>query len=494
MIAHMTIDSTQAKSTTLGGPVRAGAYVRISMDREGAGLGVQRQEEDIRAYCERKGWDIADVYVDNDVSASSSKTRPEWQRLLDDIDSGRINGIAVWHVDRMTRKPRELEDVIDLHEKTGTQLGTVTGEVDLATPTGRMIARMLGAAARHEAEHKGERQRRKWQQNAADGKPHKTGRRPFGYLADFVTPHPVEAPHFVEAARRVMTGESLISVAKYLNSEGVTTSAGNPWNYSSLRTTLIRARYSGRRETGATSKQRLGEIVAVDCWPALISVEQSDRLRSMLVKRADTKQHTTAIKHLLSGLMTCGECGASMAGGKTRRGVQMYRCNRLSRRVSEEGGCGRVTVTMQCVDELVRDMVLEAVESPELVRRLSKIANVDKTVVEQVKLDEQELIDIAQDRAEQRITRGEWVKMRETVDARLQANRQLVQSVTNTNALALLDGDGNIVDRWAALDVGQQRAIINALITELRVAKSRGGRQPDGSYFDGERIAPKWRI
>jgi resolvase-like protein len=52
----------------------------------------------------------------------------------------------------LTRSPRELEEVIDPHDKRGIVLATVTGEMDLSTPTGRMLARMLGAVARHEAE------------------------------------------------------------------------------------------------------------------------------------------------------------------------------------------------------------------------------------------------------------------------------------------------------------------------------------------------------
>ncbi|WP_234384634.1 recombinase family protein [Streptomyces sp. MMG1121] len=60
-------------------------------------------------------------------------------------------------MDRLTRSPRELEDVIDLADRQGVELAVVSGEIDLATPTGRMVARMLGAAARHEAEHKPER-------------------------------------------------------------------------------------------------------------------------------------------------------------------------------------------------------------------------------------------------------------------------------------------------------------------------------------------------
>ncbi|MFQ6194156.1 recombinase family protein [Streptomyces sp. NPDC000405] len=72
---------TTAKAT------RAAIYVRISQDRGGAGLGVARQEADCRALCAQKGWDVVDVYPDNDVSAYSGAPRPKWQELLGFVGS-----------------------------------------------------------------------------------------------------------------------------------------------------------------------------------------------------------------------------------------------------------------------------------------------------------------------------------------------------------------------------------------------------------------------
>src|SRR5487761_453201 len=108
----MNDTKTQARTTrtsrsgTDSPMVRAAIYVRISQDREGAGLGVSRQEEDCRALCARKGWQVAGVYADNDVSAYARKPRPEWGRLLADIEAGQVEAICCWHVDRLTRSPR----------------------------------------------------------------------------------------------------------------------------------------------------------------------------------------------------------------------------------------------------------------------------------------------------------------------------------------------------------------------------------------------------
>src|SRR5947209_5645390 len=188
--------------------IRAAIYCRISQDRAGAGLGVTRQEEDCRALCERRGWVVAEVYADNDVSAYSGKPRPAWQQLISDVQAGAVGAMVSWHVDRLTRSPRELEDVIDLADKHGIELATVTGEVDLSNPTGRLIARMLGAAARHEAEHKAERQKRQRRQAAEAGRVAGGGKRPFGYADDRITVIDDEAAIIRECAGRALSGES----------------------------------------------------------------------------------------------------------------------------------------------------------------------------------------------------------------------------------------------------------------------------------------------
>ena len=138
-------------------PVPAAIYCRISHARDGSTLGVDRQEPPTRLLCERLGWKVERVFVDNDLSAYHHKRRPDFDQLLAWAQDGHIRAIAAWDADRLTRKPRENEDLIDLAERYGIQLATVTGEYDLATPSGRLHFRIKGAIARHESEHRAER-------------------------------------------------------------------------------------------------------------------------------------------------------------------------------------------------------------------------------------------------------------------------------------------------------------------------------------------------
>src|SRR4051794_24469560 len=114
----------------------AGIYARISSDEDGDRLGVTRQIKDCTAEPERRKWRIVDTYVDNDVSATRSKIRPEYRRMIADIQSGRLTALIVWDVDRLTRTPRELEDIIDLADHQGLSLASIGGEIDLSTPQG----------------------------------------------------------------------------------------------------------------------------------------------------------------------------------------------------------------------------------------------------------------------------------------------------------------------------------------------------------------------
>ena len=64
----------------------AAIYARISSDQTGEGLGVARQLEDCRRLAADRGWTVAAEYVDNDISAYRGKTRPEYARMLADIE------------------------------------------------------------------------------------------------------------------------------------------------------------------------------------------------------------------------------------------------------------------------------------------------------------------------------------------------------------------------------------------------------------------------
>ncbi|HUQ43100.1 MAG TPA: recombinase family protein, partial [Candidatus Limnocylindria bacterium] len=276
----------------------AALYARISSDPEGNRLGVDRQTADCRALADRKGWPVADVYIDDDRSAYSGKPRPEYRRMLDDIRAKAVDAVLVYNLDRLHRQPRELEAFFDVVDSAGlTALASVEGDINLASDDGRFHARILGAVARKSSDDMSRRIRRSIEQRALAGLPTGGGTRPFGYQADRVTIEPPEAVLVREAASRILAGDSVRAVAGEWNARGVKTPAGRPWTVQTLRRILASPRLSGQREYR-------GEIVAVGTWQRIIKPDETTRLRVMLNERARTR--TRAVRrYLLPGLLRC---------------------------------------------------------------------------------------------------------------------------------------------------------------------------------------------
>lgn len=82
-----------------GRSARAAIYTRISLDRTGAGRGIERQEDDCRKLAKQRLFEVAEIYSDNDISAYSGKRRPGYRKLLADVESGSIDVVLAWHTD-----------------------------------------------------------------------------------------------------------------------------------------------------------------------------------------------------------------------------------------------------------------------------------------------------------------------------------------------------------------------------------------------------------
>ncbi len=460
---------------------RAAVYVRISQDRTGAGLGVARQEADCLALIERRGWTHADTFSDNDVSAYSGKPRPAWQHLVTAASAGTVDAIVCWHIDRLTRSPRELEDVLDLAESRGLQLATVTGEVDLATITGRMVARMLGAAARGEAEHKGERQRRERLASAEAGKVAGGGMRPYGYEDDKVTVIPAEAEVIREAARRVLAGESLSALCRDLAGRGVTTPTGGTWQPRTIRRMLASARISGRREHTPTNSYKgtrplCGEIVADAVWLGIITTEQSDRLRALLCAPERRTHVGTGRTYLLSGLLRCARCGTGMVG-RPRSGVPRYVCP------NQPGGtsCGGAATNARRTDDHVRDLILTALATPALVEHLDEDGNTDAVDLAAV---EAQLEELAADWASGELSRNEWKAARAVLDKRANSLRDRLLVDRRDALLGDVDLSGDLLAAWEAMTTAQRRELVASVAERIVVHPSDPRRKWDPDRFE----------
>ncbi|MFY1673699.1 recombinase family protein [Plantactinospora sp. WMMB334] len=198
---------------------RAAKYRRISEDREGRELGISRQDEDLDALGKRRDLVYVASYVDNDIGASakSRKPRPDYQRMLADARAGKFEVIAAYTTGRVTRRPREFEDLIDLSIDHGIDFAYVRSpEFDLRTAQGRRIARTLAAQDAGESEEISERVSRDARRRAEQGGNH-GGRRCFGFTKDGMHLVPSEAAQIVWMADELLRGTPIGTITRELN-------------------------------------------------------------------------------------------------------------------------------------------------------------------------------------------------------------------------------------------------------------------------------------
>lgn len=463
-------------------PSAAAIYVRISQDRTGQGLGVGRQEVDCRGWAERHGWTVAELYADDDLSAYSGKARPGYRRLLSDISAGSRDGLVVWHPDRLHRSPVELEDFIALVERTGLQIGTVTaGDIDLASATGRMTARIVGAVARHESEHKAERIRRKALELAELGAVPGGGIRPFGYEADRVTIREDEARLIREAAERVLAGDGVRTVAADWNRRGVRSVTGADWRPTTIKRLLRSGRIAGWRE-------HHGQLVAQATWPAIIDPADGRQLRKLLDDPArDRTGGATARSYLLSGFVRCGACGSALTARPVRRKGHRYRRYAC---VTDRGGCNRVGIIADPLENLVVEAVMLRLDSPALAKvvRRRKVAISADSTVEDI---EGRLGELAEMFAAGEISRAEWSTARKGLTGRLEKARTVDAAQVKS---ALVDEQlakpGVLREQWPTLGLDRRRLVLGALVDAITIAPTTKG----GNRFDPLRVDITWRV
>ena len=365
---------------------RAAIYTRISRDAvEKDGKGVARQEADCRALAKREKLDVVKVYPENDKGASSRsrKVRTEYAEMLKAAWAGEFDVIVAYSNSRLTRRPAEWLDLIELANKGKVEIKTVkSGKHDLSTADGRAVALTVAAWDAAEAERTAERVARAHRELAKDGR--YNGPRPFGWNIKGKGPHQrlvideAEAEVIRECVRRVIAGHALWSIAGDLGKAGVVTPQGSPWRTQTLRRMLLRWMNCGMRShrpLGDDGLRNGPEQLFQAQWDAIVTREEHEQVRTILTdpKRKANNRGTEPV-YLLTAIARCGACKQYVVGttrfeyevkgylrkdgtrapSRTRIYPRSYKC--------PHRGCMKVQRRMDDVDHQVIETVLRVLE------------------------------------------------------------------------------------------------------------------------------------
>lgn len=289
-------------------------YTRISVDPTGDQSSTVRQEEACRAYALARGWRVSAVYEDVNTSAYEAGVhRPAFEALRAALPA--VDGVLVWRVDRLFRRPLDFELFWLECEQTSTFLTSATEPIDTTTDIGVAIVRILVTFAQLESVAKSERLKLAHRQRAQLGD---FGRHSaYGHTEGYAAVQPDEAALLREAAMRCLEGEPLDHVVSDFNDRGLRTRVGAYWREKSLRTLLLAPRLAG-------DHHYMGELLVADRFPAILDRETCDALRDRLVA-VGIKPRPRGQPSLLRGWLICGICGSRFTSGGT-----IYKCSSAS--------------------------------------------------------------------------------------------------------------------------------------------------------------------
>jgi site-specific DNA recombinase len=460
---------------------RAALYARLSRDRSGEETATARQLEDCRAFAAARGWQVVGEYVDTDLSAYSAVSRPQYEALLATLDAGEADVVLSWKLDRLLRRPRDFEAVWARCEATGAHLATVRDGIDTTAPmVGKLLPRLMAIFAEMEGDNLSIREKRKHQETARAGRRSGGGHRPFGLTQDWSKLVTDEADAIRDAAARLVAGESMYAIVQDWNARGLRTPTGKGWTVQHFRSMAASPRLAGARLVG-------DELVITGAIPAILDVATFRRLQSAI---RHPRPGIVAGKQLLAGLIVCGKCGSRMV--TRRRHIdkrRYYGCEKGPGRVA----CGGVFITADRTEDVVRDMVLAAIDSPELATALAEQAGrSDDATLEQLRSDEAALGQLVHDHfVDGTIPRTAFLDARDALQGRIGGIRRRLERENGGTMLAAVVGTAERArDEWETRDMEWRRALLASVVQQVNITpkgKANAGR------FDPNRIEVAWR-
>lgn len=465
--------------------VHAREYLRVSFDESGRVRSNDEQHDENVPLIERRGWKLGERYEDvGSASKYQRRRRPDFDRLLADLEGGTFDAhvLILWESSRGSRKVSEWSRMLEACETTGVRVFVTQHRwlYDPSVPRDWKALMDEAVDSEHESRKTSKRVRRSTNADAVAGR-FGGGRRPFGFEADGVTVRTDEAAVIRDCVRAVIGGKTTRSIAADLNRQGITTSAGNAWHPGVLRKMLASPRLAGHRT-------HHGEIARRDAWPAIVDEITHRRLVAVLAARPRAGQRGRS-PWVLTGFLRCERCGATLSGQQDVRGTRRYVC----RKAPGYHGCGRLVIKAEPTEARLGDLVMLRLVDTDA--RRGADSGLDDDSVDLVELDEIEadiaalIVERGKGKRNGGIDTSEFRSIKDQLDARkAAANARIAARTRETTSLSFVIAEGYVGRTWRALDVDEQRTILEALIEHVTIgpATTIGSTKFETARVDAE--------
>jgi len=376
--------------------MRAAIYARYSSDKQRE-ESIDAQFMITRDYCANKGYTVVREYADEALSGKSTVKRVQYKAMLADAKKDIFDVIVFHKIDRNSRNELDYYITKDLLNRTGIKYEYAAQNID-SSPSGQLVEGVLVACAANYLRNLAEETKKGLNLNA-----HKAqfngGTPPLGYDVDSEKHYVInelEANIVKIIFDRFYRGVSYNQIIAELNERSYKTKRGSTFGKNSLYDLLRNEKYVGTYSYNKTLKSYGGKrnthkntpsaqlIVKENAIPAIIDKHIFEKVQEIMNFRSKTKASSKAIHpYLLSGLLSCGECGSSMTGHRhSARGKYYYYyvCSSKERK-------------LQCTSKQIRCDVLEDIVINKIIE--SVFGSSDKNKIKQLLIEEQKKADAA---------------------------------------------------------------------------------------------------
>jgi DNA invertase Pin-like site-specific DNA recombinase len=369
----------------------AAVYVRVSTSRQAErDLSLPDQIAQCRAYCEQRGWEVAEIFSEPGASALDDD-RPVFQEMI--FKATRIarayDYVIVHSLSRFSRDSLHSELYVRQLRKAGVELISITQDIGQDT-SGEFIRRVLNVFDEHQSRENAKHVHRAMLENARQGF-WNGSQPPFGYgikIQERRGTKDKKVLALCDDEARIMRlifdlaigaegrPRGVKAIATYLNERGITR-RGRRFSTGGVHDLLTSPTYCGRHQFNRTDSRNHrrrppSQWVEVKV-PAIVDEQTFNAVQALLQSRSPKRVAPRVVNGptLLAGVARCGHCGAALIQNTGKSGTYRYYC--CSRKLKEGAtACKGLRMPMQRLDQIVIDELSARVLQPDRLGDLLK--------------------------------------------------------------------------------------------------------------------------
>ena len=301
---------------------RVAAYARVSCGKDAMLHSLASQVEYYRNHiCRHPDWEFAGVYAD-EAKTGTKDNREQFQKLLSDCRSGKIDHIVTKSISRLARNTVTLLETVRELKNLGISIYFEEQNIDTATADGELMLSILASYAQEESLSASENQKWRVRQNFENGQPWRGFMLGYRYKDGQYIVVPEEAQIVQSIYADFLDGKGVIAIANRLNKNGILTQQGFTWHKSAITRILKNYTYTGNlllqtkyRENHLTKRTlvnhgQLPQYHATDTHEAIIDIDTYNQVQLEMHRRAEKYgKPQTSENYPFSSMITCALCG-----------------------------------------------------------------------------------------------------------------------------------------------------------------------------------------